>query len=75
MPFYHGPEATQHLKAFIGESYAFSDAPVFKALWDSYNACQFVENDGDVLFYRDKKGEARRRPADAWYKKTWFTSE
>ena len=42
----HGPEATQHLKAFIGDHYAYSDENVFKALWNSYNRCQFVENDG-----------------------------
>jgi len=66
MPFYHGPEATQHLKAFIGDHYAYSKEYVFKALWDSYNKCQFVENDGEVLFYRDKKGQAIRRPADQY---------
>ncbi|KAF8817641.1 hypothetical protein BYT27DRAFT_7074151 [Phlegmacium glaucopus] len=66
MPFYHGPEATQHLKAFIGDHYAYSDQSVFKALWDSYNRCQFVENEGEVLFYRDKKGQAVRRPADKY---------
>jgi len=70
MPFYHGPEATQYLKAKIGDHYISSDAPAFKALWDSYNRCQFVENEGEVLFYRDKKGRAVRRPADPWYKKT-----
>jgi hypothetical protein len=46
----HGPEATQHLKAFIGDHYAYSDKPVFKALWDSYNQCQFVENEGEKIF-------------------------
>ena len=44
----HGPEATQYLKAFIGDHYAYSDENVFKALWDSYNKCQFVENDGKI---------------------------
>ncbi|KAG6887660.1 hypothetical protein C0995_013685 [Termitomyces sp. Mi166 len=66
MPFYHGPDATQHLKAFIGDHYAYSNKPVFQALWESYNKCQFVENEGDVLFYRDKKGQAVRRPADQY---------
>ncbi|KAG5635212.1 hypothetical protein H0H81_012028 [Sphagnurus paluster] len=62
----HGFEATQHLKAFIGEHYASSTQNSFKALWDSYNRCQFVENDGDVLFYRDKNGRAVRRPAEEY---------
>ncbi|KAF7790452.1 hypothetical protein EIP86_001407 [Pleurotus ostreatoroseus] len=81
MPFYHGEEATQHLRRFIGEHYHFSDKPAFEALWESYNECQFVENTGmpssicgslesnaygragQVLFYRNKKGEARVRAA------------
>ncbi|TFK22249.1 delta 12 fatty acid epoxygenase [Coprinopsis marcescibilis] len=66
MPFYHGPEATKYLKAFIGDQYVYSDTPVFKALWKNYNECQFVENEGNVLFYRNKKGEAIRRPADQY---------
>ncbi|KAI0768231.1 linoleoyl phosphatidylcholine delta-12 acetylenase [Trametes elegans] len=63
MPFYHGPEATGYLRAFIGEHYHRSDKPVFRALWDNYNDCQFVEDSGDVLFYRDRKGRAALRPA------------
>ncbi|KZS88462.1 linoleoyl phosphatidylcholine delta-12 acetylenase [Sistotremastrum niveocremeum HHB9708] len=66
MPFYHGPEATQYLKEFIGEHYAYSDAPVFKTLWNTYNFCQFVEDEGDVLFYRNKEGKALRRPAEQY---------
>jgi omega-6 fatty acid desaturase (delta-12 desaturase) len=46
----HGPEATQYLKAFIGHHYAYSDKPVFKSLWDSYNKCQFVEDKGKAIF-------------------------
>ena len=46
LPADHGPEATQHLKAFIGDHYAYSDENVFAALWNSYNKCQFVEDDG-----------------------------
>ncbi|KAI0828162.1 linoleoyl phosphatidylcholine delta-12 acetylenase [Trametes gibbosa] len=63
MPFYHGAEATKHLRAFLGEHYHYSEKPVFKALWDNYNDCQFVEDRGDVLFYRDRKGRAVIRPA------------
>ncbi|KAI0822416.1 linoleoyl phosphatidylcholine delta-12 acetylenase [Trametes gibbosa] len=59
----HGAEATKHLRAFLGEHYHYSEKPVFKALWDNYNDCQFVEDRGDVLFYRDRKGRAVIRPA------------
>ncbi|TFY64235.1 hypothetical protein EVJ58_g2769 [Rhodofomes roseus] len=63
LPFYNGAEATGYLKTFIGDHYRYSDKPVFQALWESYNDCQFVEDEGDVLFYRDRKGQARVRPA------------
>ncbi|KAG8980861.1 hypothetical protein FRB94_002702 [Tulasnella sp. JGI-2019a] len=63
MPFYHGPEATEYLKAFIGEHYAYSNAPVFKQLWETYKFCQFVEDDGDVVFYRNEHGKTVRRLA------------
>lgn len=45
----HGPEATKYLKEFIGDHYRYSDKPVFKALWDTYNECQFVEDEGAFL--------------------------
>lgn len=63
MPWYHGEEATKYLKEFIGEHYAWSDEPIFQSLWRNYNECQFVEDEGDVLFYRDKQGRAYRQPA------------
>jgi hypothetical protein len=49
LPADHGPEATQYLKAFIGHHYVYSDEPVFKALWNSYNKCQFVDNEGEHM--------------------------
>lgn len=77
----HGPEATTYLREFIGDHYRHSNKPVFKALWENYNDCQFVEDtgkcsinlianiflnqsilEGDILFYRDKKGRARMQP-------------
>ncbi|ELU40160.1 sugar transporter [Rhizoctonia solani AG-1 IA] len=75
----HGAEATQYLSAFLGGHYMHSSEPVFQALWNTYNECQFVEDEGvyfkvtwensmlnfillgNVLFYRNKRGEAQRR--------------
>ena len=45
----HGEEATKYLRAFIGEHYAYSEKPIFEALWESYNRCQFVEDDGELF--------------------------
>ncbi|KAJ7429675.1 fatty acid desaturase-domain-containing protein [Mycena galericulata] len=58
IPFYHGPAATLHLKSFLGQHYISSDTPAFQALWENYNICQFVEDTGDVVFYKDKRGFA-----------------
>ncbi|KDN50697.1 hypothetical protein RSAG8_01195, partial [Rhizoctonia solani AG-8 WAC10335] len=57
----HGAEATLYLSAFLGDHYMRSSEPVFQALWNTYNECQFVEDEGDILFYRNKRGEAQRR--------------
>jgi hypothetical protein len=46
MPWYNGEEATHYLKEFLGDHYMSSAAPVFKTLWDTYNNCQFVEDEG-----------------------------
>jgi hypothetical protein len=46
IPWYNGEEATRYLKTAIGVHYRYDDKPVFKTLWDIYNACQFVEDDG-----------------------------
>ena len=35
-----------YLKAHIGEHYKYSNEPVFKKLWENYNFCQFVEDEG-----------------------------
>ncbi|KAJ7475898.1 fatty acid desaturase-domain-containing protein [Mycena latifolia] len=63
IPFYHGPAATQHLKAALGAHYVTSDTPAFRALWENYNRCQFVEDTGNVVFYKDKRGCAVHRDA------------
>ncbi|CAG8654240.1 7552_t:CDS:2, partial [Scutellospora calospora] len=45
MPHYHAEEATIHLKKVLGSYYIFDDTPIFKALWESYNQCRFIEDE------------------------------
>lgn len=52
IPFYNVETATQHLKALIGKDYHSTTEPVFKSLWNNYRSCQFVEDEGDVVFYK-----------------------
>ncbi|KAJ3559623.1 hypothetical protein NM688_g226 [Phlebia brevispora] len=61
MPFYHGEEATVYIRKVLGEHYRSSTKPVFSALWDNFNNCQFVDDTGDVVFYRNRKGKTAYR--------------
>lgn len=55
MPFYHATEATAAIKKVCGKYYLKDDTPILKALWRSYSTCQFVEDDGDIVFYKNVK--------------------
>ncbi|GJJ15411.1 hypothetical protein Clacol_009687 [Clathrus columnatus] len=63
MPWYNGEEATKYLREVLKDHYVYSDALVFKTLWETYNSCQFVEDEGDIVFYKNKRGEAVCQPA------------
>jgi len=55
MPHYNAVEATQHLKVILGPYYnADMNTPIFKALWNSWASCHFVNDEGDVVFYQTK---------------------
>lgn len=55
MPFYHCEEATEAIKKVVGKYYLKDDTPILKALWRSYKACQFVEDEGDCVYYKNVK--------------------
>ncbi|TCD69010.1 hypothetical protein EIP91_009232 [Steccherinum ochraceum] len=59
IPFYHLPEVTEAIKPILGEYYLYDSTPVFYALWRSFSQCQFVENEGDIVFFRDQKGQSK----------------
>eukprot|EP01099_Mayorella_cantabrigiensis_P001172 TRINITY_DN1491_c0_g1_i1.p1 TRINITY_DN1491_c0_g1~~TRINITY_DN1491_c0_g1_i1.p1 ORF type:complete len:376 (+),score=46.68 TRINITY_DN1491_c0_g1_i1:43-1128(+) len=54
MPHYHAIEATKHLKKILGKYYLSDDTPIVQALWKSSRECQFVEDRGDILWYKAK---------------------
>lgn len=54
MPFYHCVEATEAIKPILGKYYLRDETPVFAALWRVANYCKYVENDGNVVFYKRK---------------------
>ncbi|KAF9415571.1 Fatty acid oxidation complex subunit alpha [Podila epigama] len=52
MPFYHAEEATYHLKKLLGEYYIYDDTPIALATWRSFRECRFVEDEGDIVFFK-----------------------
>ncbi|EIN09216.1 hypothetical protein PUNSTDRAFT_67412, partial [Punctularia strigosozonata HHB-11173 SS5] len=60
LPWYNGEEATKYLKDFIGKHYVRPEDSVFRVLWKTYNDCQFVDDEGDIVFYRNRRGEVMR---------------
>ncbi|KAJ7743780.1 fatty acid conjugase [Mycena metata] len=60
IPFYNQPLVTEHLKTVLGEHYNYDPTPCFRALYRSFTECAFVEDEGDIIFYKNQKGEALR---------------
>lgn len=54
MPFYHAQEATEALRKLLGPYYLKDDTPIWPALWNAWNKCRFVEDEGDIVFYKNK---------------------
>lgn len=52
MPHYNAIEATEHLKPVLGKYYSRDDTNFFVALWGIFKECKFVEDTGDIVFFR-----------------------
>jgi len=59
-PFYNGPQITKALKTVLRESYNYDSTPTFYALYRSFTQCLFIEEGGDIIFYKNKDGVAAR---------------
>ena len=55
MPFYHAKEATKHLKEVLGPYYLQDSTPISHALYRAFSTCQFVEDTGDIVFFKNMK--------------------
>ena len=55
MPFYHAQEATVHIKRVMGLYYKYDPTPVPLALYRAYHCCQFIEDHGEVEFFKNVK--------------------
>jgi omega-6 fatty acid desaturase (delta-12 desaturase) len=63
VPFYNQPKVTEHLKKILGEHYNYDSTNTFRALYRSFKNCMFIEDTGDVVFYKDRSGNAHRKLA------------
>ncbi|KAI9351321.1 delta 12 fatty acid desaturase [Obelidium mucronatum] len=52
MPFYNAEVATAALKEKLGKHYHYDNNPIFWSLYNSYRSCKFVEDEGDIVFYK-----------------------
>jgi len=55
MPFYHAQEATEAFKKVLGPYYLKDETPIARAVYRSYSTCQFVEDTGNIVFYKNVK--------------------
>ncbi|KAI0640444.1 fatty acid desaturase-domain-containing protein [Trametes meyenii] len=60
IPFYNLPQVTKAIKPVLGEYYCYDSTPTLYALWRSFTQCTFIESEGDVVFFKNQRGEALR---------------
>ncbi|CAK5267632.1 unnamed protein product [Mycena citricolor] len=64
IPFYNQPLVTEHIKKVLQGSYNYDSTNSFRALYRTFTECCFIEDDGDIVFYRNKHGQIARSLAD-----------
>ncbi|KAJ6561601.1 delta-12 fatty acid desaturase [Mycena capillaripes] len=60
IPFYNQPKVTEHIKPVLKNQYNYDSTNTFRALYRSFTQCIFIEDEGDIVFYKNKHGEAAR---------------
>ena len=48
------------IRPLLGDMYNFDSTGTFRALYRSWMECVFVEDEGGILFFRDRAGAAKR---------------
>ncbi|KAL7284144.1 hypothetical protein ACG7TL_001425 [Trametes sanguinea] len=66
VPFYNQPAVTEAIKTVLGENYNYDSTNTFYALYRSFTECVFIEEEGSIVFYKNKYGlSARELASDA----------
>lgn len=63
IPFYNQPQVTEHIKGVLKDDYNYDSTNTFRALWRSFTECCFIEDDGNMVFYKNRQGKAAREVA------------
>ncbi|KAI9277110.1 fatty acid desaturase-domain-containing protein [Phascolomyces articulosus] len=53
IPHYHAIEATRYIKKALGKHYFQDETAFYIALWKIWTQCRFIEDEGDVVFYKN----------------------
>lgn len=61
IPFYNGPELSQHVRKALGTDYNSDSTNTWRALYRSFTECQFVEDDGNIVMWKNRAGERLRK--------------
>ncbi|TFK53584.1 hypothetical protein OE88DRAFT_1655769 [Heliocybe sulcata] len=60
IPFYNQPEVTKQLIRVLKEHYNYDSTNTFRALYRSFTECCFIEDEGDIVFYKNQDGVPQR---------------
>ncbi|EPQ57061.1 delta-12 fatty acid desaturase protein [Gloeophyllum trabeum ATCC 11539] len=60
IPFYNQPQVTECLKSVLKEHYNYDSTNTFRVLYRSFTECCFIEDEGDIVFYKNQDGVAQR---------------
>ncbi|KAG6829242.1 hypothetical protein H0H87_012189 [Tephrocybe sp. NHM501043] len=58
------PHVTELIKKVLKEDYNYDSTNTFRALYRTFTQCSFIEDDGDIVFYKNRNGKAARVLAD-----------
>ncbi|KAF7308510.1 Delta-12 fatty acid desaturase protein [Mycena chlorophos] len=60
VPFYNQPKVTEYLKKVLPDHYNYDSTNMYRAFWRNFTECCFIEDEGDILFFKNKNGEQQR---------------
>ncbi|EEB96559.1 hypothetical protein MPER_04290, partial [Moniliophthora perniciosa FA553] len=58
------PLATAQIKKLLKGDYNYDTTNSFRALYRTFTECCFIEDDGEIVFYKNKQGKAARELAE-----------